>query len=332
MAGAVDVEQDTFFLKNVLEDAGYPQIAEIIKRAFDTVIPQRAIDFKTNAAKVISQCLQMHGVPMFRTTYAKQPFPMDTVLMVCYGSHDGKMKGVWLRDTPPEDMTMLAMKRDGYRLMLSKYGRRYAHPAAIAMGGPRITGQMTVSEAIDNLDYYVDGEKVGFEEFEKAWMRNFPNQPVPRQPFYAVGKTHIFTITVPFQRSPELEEIKQRIKERTPLEVRLISIEARLKEMLADEEKAVSAYGELKKEIVDARYLLLKPLSPHDIVKDRYLLAAEKRIEAIASDEGRHRDLIRNTIPAIQELMRTLELERTGADYRQAAGAAPAGKDLNLSR
>lgn len=122
MAGTVDVEGDAFFLKSVLEDAGYPEIAQLIKKAFDTVIPRKAIDFRTNIAKIINQCLAMHGVPMFRTTYAKQPFPMHSVLMVCYGSHDGKMRGVWFKETPTEDMDLLKA-HDGYMHMLRKYGK-----------------------------------------------------------------------------------------------------------------------------------------------------------------------------------------------------------------
>ena len=140
MAGTIDVEHDGLFLKHVLEDRGYPEIATIIKRAFDSVIPRKAIDFRTNVGRVIQQCLNMHGVPMMRTKYAGEPFGAGLpggafVLMVCYGSHDGKLKGVWFKGVPPEDLDMLAAKKDGYMLMLRKYGQTMPmHPQATALG------------------------------------------------------------------------------------------------------------------------------------------------------------------------------------------------------
>lgn len=252
MAGTVDVEHDGFFLKHVLEDTGYPEIATIIKRAFDTVIPRKAIDFRTNVGRVIQQCLSMHGVPMFRTKYAGEPFGAGLpggafVLMVCYGSHDGKLKGVWFKGVPPEDLDMLAAKKDGYMLMLRKYGH----------GAAAYTGQI-VSEAVSELRYAVDGEYVAYEEFEKAWLREFPRIQVPSEPGYFRGGIHTFTIVIPGPGA-SIEEIKSEIRA-----------------MIADEEKAAPAYSELRGKMFSSG--AIKPLTIESDIMGR-----------IIQDEERHK-------------------------------------------
>ncbi len=250
MAEQVDIEHDGLFLKHVLEDTGYPEIATIIKRAFDTVIPRKAIDFRTNVGRVIQQCLSMHGVPMFRTKYAGEPFGAGLsggafVLMVCYGSHDGKLKGIWFKGVPPEDMDLLAAKKDGYMLMLREYGKMQAYPGATAY-----TGQATVSEPVD----------------------------VP-----------------------------------AALEDSLKAIEEKLKDALADEEKAAPFYGSLKTDIRSARELNPRHMPPSQIERetDRYLFSMQEGIGDIGLQEGKHKERITNMLKAIQELRRTLELERT---------------------
>jgi len=168
----------------------------------------------------------------------------------------------------------------------------------VSIGGGRFTGQAMVSEAAGSLDYYINGQKTEYEDFQTVWLQEFPGQPVPRQPFYAAGKTHIFTITLPFKIPPELEEIKRRVKEVTPLEAGLISIEARLKEALDDEEKAVPFYRGLKNEIE----ITINSLSPGDMTRKNVLASILFITDGILKDENRHRDRIRSIITSIQDI------------------------------
>lgn len=121
MSDQIDFENDQYFLQHVVNDTRSDYIAKIIKQRFDSIIAYKAIDFKSNVAKIINECQVKHGIPMFRTRYANQPFPSNSVLMVCYGSHDGRMKGVWFKDVPDDDLKLLAEKADGYQHMLRKY-------------------------------------------------------------------------------------------------------------------------------------------------------------------------------------------------------------------
>jgi len=299
MAGNVD--DDDLYTRHLLQGTGYPEMGEFIKRVFDEVIPRKAIDFRTNAARIINQCLQMHGVPMFRTRYAKEPFPMNSVLLICYASHNGKLKGVWLRDAPVEDIELLRSKGNGYMLMLRKYGRYAAAGTApvgtVTIGGARFTGQAIVSEAIDQLQYFVNGVQAPYEEFEKAWLRQFPAQSVPSKPGYFRGTVDIFTITVPFKPWPE--------KDIPALEKNLEAIEVKLKDAVADEEKAVPFYQGLKNDIERIITLI-----PKDMTKENTLFSMQLVVDGIMRDEGRHRDSITKMIPVIKELRKTLELER----------------------
>ena len=298
MAGNID---DDLYIRHLLQGTSYPEIGEIIKRVFDNVIPRKAIDFRTNVARITNQCLQMHGVPMFRTRYAKEPFPMSAILLICYASHNGKLKGVWLKDTPAEDIEMLRSKGNGYMLMLRKYGRyAAAGPASVGtvtIGGARFTGQAIVSEAVDQLQYFVNGVRAQYEEFEKAWLREFPAQSVPSKPGYFRGTVDIFTITVPFEPWPE--------RDIPALEKSLEAIEVKLKDALADEEKAVPFYQGLKNDIERIITLI-----PKDMTKENTLFSMQLVVDGIIRDEGRHRDSISKMIPVIKELRKTLELER----------------------
>jgi hypothetical protein len=121
MADQIYFEEDQYFLQYVVSDTRSNYIANIIKQRFDSIIAYKAIDFKSNVVKKINECLQKHGIPMFRTRYANQPFPGNSALMVCYASHDGRMKGVWFKDIPEEDLKVLAAKEDGYTYILRKY-------------------------------------------------------------------------------------------------------------------------------------------------------------------------------------------------------------------
>lgn len=144
-----DVENDQFFLKHLLDGKGTPEIAQMIKRIMDHAARYKAVDFKTNVAKAINECLGVEGVPMFRTRYVT-PYPPGIVLMVCYGSR-GRMHGVWFGNTPDEDIRMLATKTDGYRHLLAKYAQFAPVTAGVVSiggaGGARFTGQAVVSEA-----------------------------------------------------------------------------------------------------------------------------------------------------------------------------------------
>ncbi len=291
MAGNIDGD---LYIRHLLQGTGYPKMGEIIKRVFDNVIPQKAVDFRTNVARIINQCLQMHGVPMFRTRYAKKPFPMNSILLVCYASHNGKLHGVWLKDTPAEDIEMLRSKGDGYTTMLMKYGQ-YAGSApvgTVTIGGARFTGQAIVSEAVDQLQYFVNGVQAQYEEFEKAWLREFPTQFPPTKPGYFRGQVDVFTITVPFIPWPA--------RDIPALEKDLEAIETKLKDAVADEEKAVPFYQGLKNDI--ERIITLIP-------KDS-IFSMQLAVDGIMRDEGRHRDSITKMIPVINELRKTLELER----------------------
>ena len=297
MAGNID---DDLYIRHLLQGTGYPEIGKIIKQVFDNVIPQKAIDFRTNVARIINQCLQMHGVPMFRTRYAKEAFPMNSVLLVCYASHNGKHRGVWLKDTPGEDIAMLRSKGNGYMTILMKYGK-YAGPApvgTVTIGGARFTGQAIVSEAVNQLEYFVNGERAPYEEFEKAWLREFPEQSPPAKPGYFRGQVDIFTITVPFIPWPE--------RDIPALEKDLEAIEAKLKDALDDEEKAGLFYQGLKNDIEK----IIK--SPVIKVKktEAALFSILLVLEGIIRDEDRHRARITPMIPIIKELRKTLELER----------------------
>lgn len=121
MSDQMDFENDQYFLQHVVNDTRSDYIASIIKQRFDTIIAYKAIDFKSNVIKILNECQSKHGIPMFRTRYANQPFRGNSVLMVCYGSHDGRMKGVWFKDVPDDDLKLLAEKTDGYQHMLRKY-------------------------------------------------------------------------------------------------------------------------------------------------------------------------------------------------------------------
>lgn len=363
MAGTVDVEHEGLFLKHVLEDSSYPEIATIIKQAFDSVIPRKAIDFRTNVGRVIQQCLSMHGVPMFRTKYAGEPFGAGLpeggfALMVCYGSHDGKLKGVWFKNISGEDIGLL---------------RKYGKYALL-----HITGQAMVSEAVDGLDFYVDGKPVSFEEFEREWKKEFPRYdvglPVPTQPGY-YKKAHTFTITKKRTPTPpeaslrnckrsaediglkQINELrffvngkevlyeefeKEWVKEfsepvpkeplrktgkkhvfiitwhgagPTELQQSLKSIEEKLKEALADEDrKAIPFYHALIHRIEEARNLI-PGRTQHEKEKDRYLYAMLYQVKSILTDEQKHSDKIVNMIAAIRELERVLGIERAGKQH-----------------
>lgn len=248
MAGTIDVENDGEFLRHIVEDKGYPAMASFIKRAFDTVIPRKAIDFRTNVGRVIQQCLSMHGVPMFKTKYAGEPFRAGLpnggafALMICYGSHNGKLRGVWFKGVPPEDLDLLAAKKDGYMLML----RKYLVVAPVGIGGRIGTitfpaGQAIVSEPID----------------------------VP-----------------------------------TEFEDSLKSIEEKLKDALADEEKAVPFYRGLLNDIENTRALnpMHTPPSQTERETDRYLFSMREGIVNIGDQEAKHKERIANMIKAIREL------------------------------
>ena len=231
MAGTIDIENDGEFLRNVIEDKGYPNIAAFIKHAFDTVIPQKAIDFRTNVGGVIQKCLSTHGVPQFRTKYAGEPFPMSSALMVCYGSHNGRLRGVWFKNIPQEDLNILRSK-DGYSAMLMKYGHG-------------VTG-------------YNTGQATELEESLKA-------------------------------------------------------IEEKLKEALADEEKAVPFYRGLLNDIKNTWALNPMHTPPSQIERetDRYLFSMREGIGGIGTQELKHKERIVNMLKAIRELRKTLELQRT---------------------
>jgi hypothetical protein len=121
MTEQISFEEDQYFLQYVISDTPSNYIASIIKQRFDSIITYKAIDFKSNVVKIVSECQAKHGVPMFRTRYANQPFPGNSALMVCYASHNGRMKGVWFKDIPEEDLKALAAKEDGYTYVLRKY-------------------------------------------------------------------------------------------------------------------------------------------------------------------------------------------------------------------
>ena len=295
MAGNID---DDLYIRHLLQGTGYPEIGKIIKQVFDNVIPKKAIDFRTNVARITTQCLQMHGVPMFRTRYAKEPFPMSAILLICYASHNGKLRGVWLKGTPAEDIEILRSKGGGYMTMLRKYGQAGPAPVGtVTIGGARFTGQAIVSEAVEQLQYFVNGVQAQYEEFEKAWLREFPEQSPPSKPGYFRGQVDIFTITVPFEPWPE--------RDIPALEKDIEAIEVKLKDAVADEEKAVPFYQGLKNDIERIMTLI-----PKDMTKENTLFSMQLVVDGIMRDEGRHRDSITKMIPVFKELRKTLELER----------------------
>lgn len=99
----------------------------------------------------------------------------------------------------------------------------------------------------------------------------------------------------------------------TALEESLVAIEAKLKDALADEEKAVPFYHELQNDIKQARELNPIHMPPRQIERetDRYLYSMQSGIGDIGTQEAGHKARITNMIKAIQELRRTLEQERT---------------------
>lgn len=96
----------------------------------------------------------------------------------------------------------------------------------------------------------------------------------------------------------------------TELERRLSAIEVKLRDALADEEKAAPFYGSLKADIRSARDL--NPALPSQIERDtdRYLYSMQEGIGDIGTQEAKHKERIVNMIKAIQELRKTLELQR----------------------
>lgn len=114
-------EMDQYLLEYLVSDTHSDYISSIMKQRMDSTIAHKAIDFKSNVVKIINECQAKHGIPMFRTRYANQPFPGNSALMVCYASHNGRMKGVWFKDIPEEDLKILAAKEDGYTYILRKY-------------------------------------------------------------------------------------------------------------------------------------------------------------------------------------------------------------------
>lgn len=300
MAGQVDVEHDGLYLRHLLHDTGYPDIAGLIKKALDSVIPRKAIDFRTNVATVINQCLQSGGVPMFRTRYAKEPFPMNSVLMVCYM---GRLKGIWLKNAPTEDIEMLRAKADGYMLMLRKYGAQTGAARSVALGAATYTGQAIVSEAINELRFFVNGKEVVYEDFEKGWIKEF-TEPVPDKPIQKAGKKHVFMIA--WHGAGKPTELQQSLKE----------IEEKLMEARLDEgTKAVPFYQALVHRIEEARKLI-PGRTPYELEKDRYLYAVLQGVKAILIDEQKHSEKTVNMVAAVRELERVLELERTTGKHQ----------------
>ena len=131
-------------------------------------------------------------------------------------------------------------------------------------------------------------------------MREFPYARVPTEPGIKMGREYNFRIgygmNVP-----------------TALEVGLEAIEAKLKDALADEEKAVPFYQGLQNDIKQARELNPIHMPPIHIEReiDRYLYSMQSGIGDIGTQEAGHKARIGNMLKAIQELRRTLELERT---------------------
>lgn len=101
--------------------------------------------------------------------------------------------------------------------------------------------------------------------------------------------------------------------EPSELEESLVAIEAKLKDALADEEKAVPFYQGLQNDIKKARELNPIHMPPKQIERetDRYLYSMQSGTGDIGTQEAGHKARITNMIKAIQELRRTLEMERT---------------------
>lgn len=288
MAGTIDVEHDGEFLRHVMEDTGYPHISAFIKRAFDSVIPQKAIDFRTNVCRVIQDCLYHHGTPQFRTKYAGEPLGAGLpdgafALMICFGSHNGKFRGVWFKKIPQEDLEILR-SRDGYPAMLRKYGSSYHTGSEV--------------KAPSKLEYFMDGQPVTIESFKREWAREFPSSPIPTAPAYRTGRYHIFTVTVEFKSLPGREE--------TALEASLRVIEETLQEALKDEEKAAPFYETLKNGIEGTRSLV--PTEDFDI--DSTLFAASKNVERIMFDEKTHKQKIANMILDVQDARKKFQVRK----------------------
>lgn len=78
-------------------------------------------DYRKKVIPFIRSCIDVGGVPMFRTKYAGERWKNDRVMIVCYGNAD-EVPGGFLENVPGEDVAFMESKTGEWRDILRKYG------------------------------------------------------------------------------------------------------------------------------------------------------------------------------------------------------------------
>lgn len=78
-----------------------------------------------NVVKFITSCLDVNGVPMFKTGFARRPFKEDTkraVMAICYGGkEEWETLSRYFVGVPEEDLKLMREKVGEWIFLLDKY-------------------------------------------------------------------------------------------------------------------------------------------------------------------------------------------------------------------
>jgi len=89
---------------------------------YDILKPRtsRYLDWKNNVGKWINECLDDHGIPMFRTKYDAN---IDGVVVtgVCYGEAK-EVPSVHFVNVPKDDLIIIEETTGEWRIFKKKYG------------------------------------------------------------------------------------------------------------------------------------------------------------------------------------------------------------------
>ena len=83
-------------------------------------LTNKYLDWKNNVGKWISDCIEDHGIPMFRTKYDAN---IDGVVVtgVCYGG-ENRVGSVHFVNVPKEDLIIIEETTGEWRVFKKKYG------------------------------------------------------------------------------------------------------------------------------------------------------------------------------------------------------------------
>ena len=116
-------------------------------------------DYRENVAGWITSCLNVGGLPMFRTRYAGLRWDGDRVLVVCYAKAN-EVPGGFLEDVPREDLGMMERGVGDFRPILDKYGTPSQRAVLAKYKPPRVGIIKWIAEQVEAKQ---DGRKITVE-------------------------------------------------------------------------------------------------------------------------------------------------------------------------